>query len=91
MSTAIMDRSFLLSSPLLAYLRGALYKMWKYDYVKVVTIQISDLRTSVPQFEHYEDTIRELNFKMTSLQGDRDQKEHEVSLSQAVLERSRQV
>lgn len=54
--------------------------MWKYDYVKVVTIQMSDWHTSVPQFEHYEDTIRELNFKMTSLQSDRDQKEHEVSL-----------
>ena len=30
------------------------------------------------QLEHCEDTIRELNLKMTSLQGERDQKTHEV-------------
>lgn len=32
------------------------------------------------QLEHYEDSIRELNLKMTSLQGERDQKTHEVGL-----------
>ena len=35
---------------------------------------------SLLQMEHYEDSIRELNLKMTSLQSERDQKAHEVEL-----------
>ena len=45
-----------------------------------IVIQEDNFGTSILQLEHYEDTIRELNLKMTSIQGDRDQKAHEVNL-----------
>lgn len=48
----------------------------KYSYSKFLNLS----NRSCSQLEHYEDTIRELNLKMTSLQGDRDQKEHEVRI-----------
>lgn len=48
----------------------------KYSYSKFLNLP----NHSCSQLEHYEDTIRELNLKMTSLQGDRDQREHEVRI-----------
>lgn len=48
----------------------------KYSYSKFLNLS----NRSCSQLEHYEDTIRELNLKMTSLQGDRDQREHEVRI-----------